>query len=354
MDLEALRKQKEKLINTTTTDKTKTLIDQKVIDKVNQDSEIYRNKILQVNVDQWIDNIREFTFPTLELPINQEISDALKGAYTLFTSGNKLNYQDDPVLSKLENDLDLLIKQFSNGAFVRMSTRSPKYSIVAKLKSRDFLIEELERIKREEVREDDPRYEYNAKLLAVYKAGLLGLRVFSGTESLDLITSSFRIYEDLVREDESGNSRIDTFKFFVREWNNFPMEAEYRAFVYNGEMNAISQCYDEWWFKELKEVFNEQCLRIKEFYDTCIKNRLPISSYVIDFAIVNGGVKVIELNPFAAFSVGPGVFNWEDENDLRLMENGPFTMRMREEPQKVSTGEETELDETIRKVINLE
>jgi len=272
-----------------------------------------------------------------------------------FTSGNKLNYKEDNVLSVLESDLDRLIKQFPNGTFVRMSTRSPKYSIVSKMKSRDFLIKELERIKKEEVRDDDPRYEYNAKLLAVYKAGLLGLRVFSGSESLDILTSSFRIYEDLVREDEcKENSRISTFKLFVREWNTFEMDREFRAFVHNGEMNAISQCYDEWWFKGLKEVFNDYCLRIKDFFDNNIKTRLPVSSYVIDFAIIGDEVKVIELNPFQAFSVGPGVFNWEDDNDLRLLEDGPFTMRMREVPPKIWKGEEQELDETIRKIVNLD
>jgi len=121
-------------------------------------------------VDQWIDSIRDFTFPTSELPINQTISDALKRAYLAFTSGNKINYKDDNVLSALERDLDHLIKQYPNGAFVRMSTRSPKYSIISKMKSRDFLVKELERIKNEEVRDDDPRFEYNAKLIAVYKS----------------------------------------------------------------------------------------------------------------------------------------------------------------------------------------
>jgi len=132
------------------------------------------------------------------------------------------------------------------------------------------------------------------------------------------------------------------------------MDREFRAFVHNGEMNAISQCYDEWWFKGLKEVFNDCCLRIKDFYDTQIKSRLPISSYVIDFAIVDDEIIVIELNPFRAFSVGPGVFNWEDENDIKLLENGPFTMRMREVPPEIWKGEEHELNETIRKIINLE
>eukprot|EP01129_Flabellula_baltica_P010931 TRINITY_DN4690_c0_g3_i1.p1 TRINITY_DN4690_c0_g3~~TRINITY_DN4690_c0_g3_i1.p1 ORF type:complete len:354 (+),score=66.02 TRINITY_DN4690_c0_g3_i1:103-1164(+) len=345
---------KNRLKKTETVDRSNPQIDNDRISQINTAALEYRNKIIQVNVDQWIDYIQEYTFPTLSVDLNQDISRCIQEGYIHFQeTGDIIDYDTFDVLGLFEESLDQMIRKFPNGAFIRMSTRSPKYSVIAKGKSRSFLIQELEKISQKESLLEDKRYEYNAKLLALYRSGLKGLRVFSGREALELILSSFRIYEDLLREDESEHSKISEFKMFVREWIEFPMEMEFRAFVYNGQLNAISQCYDEWWFEGLDRVFDGACLKVRTFFEEEIREKLPIDSYIIDFAIIEEQVKVIELNPFQLYASGPGLFNWEDENDVKIMTEGPYTTKIRVEPPEVSAGILTDVNSTIDNILNL-
>ena len=106
---------------------------------------------------------------------------------------------------------------------------------------------------------------------------------------------------------------------------------EFRGYVSNGNLNALSQYNFLVHFPDLIKEKNEIVEKIKQFHKNVIHNKLKhkFSSYVIDFAITGNKIWVIELNPFLSSTDG-ALFSWNTERNL--LENGPFEARFVEKP----------------------
>jgi len=66
---------------------------------------------------------------------------------------------------------------------------------------------------------------------------------------------------------------------------------------------------------------------IRDFFNV-IKPHVKHEFCVIDFAIVNDTVYVLEINPFNA-GTGTGLFSWKNSKDRNIMLHGPFEFRFR-------------------------
>lgn len=93
---------------------------------------------------------------------------------------------------------------------------------------------------------DDP----NSRHLALVKASLTGMHIHNGQEGILLLTTSDRVLLDLTenleaiqKEKKKENPSADaiTYNIVLREWLGIPLESEYRAFVHNKQLTAISQ-----------------------------------------------------------------------------------------------------------------
>jgi hypothetical protein len=82
-------------------------------------------------------------------------------------------------------------------------------------------------------------------------------------------------------------------KFIVREFVPLPLEGEFRGFVHNRQLTALSQYYCDVWFPTLTPHAAQRIgERVKQFYDTKVKQLLPMgkglhvlwASYVYVFA----------------------------------------------------------------------
>ena len=74
-------------------------------------------------------------------------------------------------------------------------------------------------------------------------------------------------------------------KFVVREFVTIPVDGEFRGFVYEGKLVALSQYDTMTFFPHLVEHKEEVEKRIRDFYED-IKDSIPLTltSYIIDFA----------------------------------------------------------------------
>jgi hypothetical protein len=83
----------------------------------------------------------------------------------------------------------------------------------------------------------------------------------------------------------------------VREWIDIDPAMEFRGFMYNRQLTAISQyCYYQF-FPKLQNAKSEIQRKITDFFET-IKSKIPQEHAVVDFVVLADSVKVIELNPF--------------------------------------------------------
>jgi hypothetical protein len=133
-------------------------------------------------------------------------------------------------------------------------------------------------------------------------------------EALSLFLQSERILDDLelALEDKGHWSQ----HFVVRKWIDMPLWAEFRGFVADGKLTALSQYFAPCFFPELQGIQNvvaKVCQDLVEKIRHLIPNRV-----VADFAVVvNHGefhVLLIEMNPFADYE-GCGtsscMFDWK-------------------------------------------
>ena len=175
-------------------------------------------------------------------------------------------------------------------------------------------------------------------LISWYVATAQLLKMRKGEDVIKIFARSFRCLEDLQGTLRLGEEYMDIRNDYVP----VTPHGEYRCFVHDKKMNAITQYLSNMYFKELppnKEKIKE---RILKFYEEKVKHYVPMDSFVIDFLLIdsaNDDVKdenengddtifVIEFNPFYK-SAGAGLFDWKVDRELFL--NGPCEIRVRDE-----------------------
>jgi len=117
-------------------------------------------------------------------------------------------------------------------------------------------------------------------------------------------------------------------KFIVREFVPIPVEGEFRGFVHKGQLNALSQYYADSYFPGLPARRQKLGDCVLQFFNAHIRSRVPIDSYIIDFAVLKddgSDIRIVELNPFGP-ATGGCLFHWN--RDRSIIENGPFEVRV--------------------------
>ena len=332
----------------------------------------------QVNMDRWASLVEPHeTILTISFPLTVEEGRAM-------LRKNHHYIKEHPEIEQLTND-SLLIERlkekigvymlkvnekFNNDekgankktSFVKLSSRSPKdvtmgdyfktlviYDNLAnKQENVEFLAAHVDNIDENKPKGGSKVYTkneqlvFNEKLKWLYQASTEAMKTENEEEALDLLLQSRRIYWDLQYALEFPES-FD-IQIIFREWRKIPLQFEFRAFVYNNQLTAISQYFTQLFFPTLSKDFILQ--KIKPFWEG-LKDRLAILfaegelvKYVIDFAFVvddgkkdeEGEVVVLELNPYN-ISTGSGLFNWEEERDCDVLEGiKPFEFRSVAQP----------------------
>jgi hypothetical protein len=275
------------------------------------------------------------------------------------------------VMSGLRNRLDRAIKLFQPpadvlkqeqachplhrtwGAFVRLCTRSPK-DAVDKMETQLLprLALELDTLalnkrsnsssssttttgtaeqqhekkadtkkgKAEELSDDD-------RMLALRRSFMRVMKVQTGDEALQIFMNSYRTISDLKRAvDFLDQSPSWNMKLIVREFVDMDPAYEFRGFVHNKKLTALSQYFSDSSFSYVTSNTNSIPDRAREFFTANIAPLLPDThaNCILDFVVAPGRVYVVELNPWS-IRTGPCLFDWEA--DLNVLREGPFEFR---------------------------
>lgn len=182
---------------------------------------------------------------------------------------------NEAAMKSIQEKLDLVISKFDNGAFVRLSTRSPKDAV------------------------DKCDLEVVTLLLKDELKKELGLRELKNSEDLDLnsklklILNSYRTISDMIRAIDNIDVSPWSLKIVVREFVQIPIESEFRGIVYRGQLNALSQYYADTYFDSLdpskystiiQQFFQQQIKEAKLFEEK--DGSITLESYIMDFAVL--------------------------------------------------------------------
>lgn len=335
-------------------------------------------------------SLKEHTFETEFVELSETEIDAMVKGSQFLGIEKSLTSEQQSALDELEKKLDAAIGKFGeSGAFIKLNTRSPKDAIFYRndvdfvTEIRLAVINELEiegqmakasfqrthsfkKSNKVELKEDSrkPKSEEDnssiPKALLRQKSGdeeafdvnlvqkeplkNVALRAFTrvmstknqvrnGKEAMYLLRHSLRTKEDLQQLHTWNKTAELKVSISVRRWNSDVARhpgMEFRGFVYNNELNAVSQYDDVVYYPNVVRFKQVICTRIKAFFDQHVKEALKEhKNYVIDFFVGLEKVFVIEINPFHN-GAGACLFTWRENRETFM--NGPFEFRVVESP----------------------
>lgn len=121
--------------------------------------------------------------------------------------------------------------------------------------------------------------------------------------------------------------KYDTVKLdiYLIEWISVEPEFEFRVFVFNNKITAISQqnLYSKVFYEHLlendfHEMIKQKLDIIVNYFYNHIKTKIDwICDYTFDFAIINDQPYLIEFNSFGKeYAAGSALFHWTRDNDI--------------------------------------
>lgn len=133
--------------------------------------------------------------------------------------------------------------------------------------------------------------------------------IYNAKQILYQITNS----NELLRKIYRKNSQTH---LIILPWKTINKANEFRIFIYNNKIVAISQqhLYDKYYYtnEQIKEIMN--CILNNDFI-----KYLPYSEVVCDVFVDNNKCELIECNPYGSYSAsGSGLFCWIKDSKLLM------------------------------------
>ena len=243
-----------------------------------------RQENLAFDADVWYPIIEQFTFKTVFLPLRRcEATSIVHYFNARYLNRNKDQFTiyDVKILNELERRIHQLLTdtnhQFSKyGAFMRLCGRSAKdCDVLDRDKNlKNKYQQELNRLINEEKRE----LNYETKLIAIARTQYL--KITNAKEAMAQLLSSERVCIDCRDWILYGEPEQIVF----RVWDNdVTKDYEFRVFVYDNKITAISQ-YDYYgvfpYLFDMKQKLKSMIYQKWKIVHPYIKQ----NNYVIDFA----------------------------------------------------------------------
>lgn len=229
------------------------------------------------------------------------------------------------VMDDISERLDKVFKEFGGtGAFVKLSTRSPKDAVLSSQKIKQIIEEELGESEQDEYKGLDWS---TRALIAFTRACSKTMKVTSGREAIELLFNSDRTYQDILRMKLMLGDKFE-MKLIARKWVDIDPELEFRTFVVDKKIVACTQYYPLCYVPKLSQNKEKITKLLFDYFDK-VKDLIKIDTYTIDFVLSRdlNSVQIIELNNPPP-TAGVALFNWDDANDRKIVTEGPYELRI--------------------------
>eukprot|EP00727_Mastigamoeba_balamuthi_P007940 m51a1_g3767 hypothetical protein (545) ;mRNA; f:127392-129172 len=281
----------------------------------------------ECNIERWYECLRRWTYETAFVEVSQEQAREILSRKPASTF---------PSLRELARRVEAAIRVVGGHAFVRLSSRSPKDAAFTSPEMKTLLSAHLERMQRSV--SCSAVETQNMEFAAFFQARAEASMVSNGRKALQLLRHSERVREDLSRSLRHADAVPWTVVAAVRRWDSIPVWSEFRGFVRDRSLVAISQ-YNFAVCFEREVVARSEGIRktIVEFFERSgVKEALPLADCVADFVVPDdldpSGVRLLEINPWAT-TTSPCLFTWlPGAKDLEGLEPPLPAMRVVAEP----------------------
>eukprot|EP00299_Pterocystis_sp_00344_P007174 c2196_g1_i1.p1 GENE.c2196_g1_i1~~c2196_g1_i1.p1 ORF type:complete len:357 (-),score=78.07 c2196_g1_i1:3-1073(-) len=298
----------------------------------------YQSTCLDANVEEWLDLLGDLTFATAYCPLTVEDGRMLVSAFELFNKAHQaqqetFEFPEDmlaharQIADRLQPVIAAIRESFSYHTspapvFIKLSSRSFKDAPVTQTAIRTKFLDLVAK---------SPDSSENTKLICMLQAGLDGLKVYDAYDAVMLMMRSERVCQDmLLALDHLHRWREN---IVVRQWVDIDVGMEFRCFVFDSKLTAISQYNHLCHFPFLVDNADAIKSKLLEFFESSVRQKLDghFKNYIIDFAVTDDRVWIIELNPFLETTDG-ALFSWQTERGLLEGQNPQVEFRVRTAP----------------------
>jgi len=132
-------------------------------------------------------------------------------------------------------------------------------------------------------------------------------QVDGGTEALELLLESERVFDDLCLAQECAYAPA----IVVRPWLEIPAGRELRAFLRAGELVGLCQRHAD---APLSDLIDEAPALEAQVRERCaaLQGRWPMDELVVDFACLEGEAWIVDLHPWLGWT-SSALFSWEED-----------------------------------------
>jgi len=160
------------------------------------------------SLDQYYDSITRWTFSTKFVSFSR--NEAI--IWLNHIKKKTLNEEEERIFSGMLERLQAAIQSFgSQGAFVKLSTRSPKDAV-------DKIGDKVVNILRKELESIPDKKDQNDVLIAIRKSFFKAMKVHSSKEAMEIMILSARTISDLKMSIDLMPSEKFNLQFVVREF----------------------------------------------------------------------------------------------------------------------------------------
>lgn len=307
------------------------------VDSIQQEKEA-NARLRACDLEAWYEVLKPYTFKTVFVPLEVEEARAMMKYYMEKPTER---HSGEEVLRDLENKIgDYMKKEFhGESVFAKLSSRSPKDSQMCQDRA-------LESVK-QKLLAKGRKVDGNDVMIAIMGSSIEGLRLDSAAEVMQCFLSSDRVCADDIPLALSFAEKLWTQHICLREFVSIPTSHEFRCFVYDRKLTALSQYYVPAYFPEIEK--DRVLDLVQKMFDE-IKDICPLDppEYSIDLAVdvQRGRCYVIELNPFGkpdGMGTGTVLFSNKDPNDLDILfGKSPFEFRT------VTSNPNLDIDKTVK------
>lgn len=292
------------------------------------DSEhLLRSENIAFDIDNWYPALKKWTFETHFLPLSRAEARAIIHYYRSRFLGHAglLSRSDADVLSGLESRLDFAVQDFRDqGCFPRLCGRSAKDGFPL---NRDRVRREYADAIRKVTSLHGSDLPASLRMLASTKVEVLRCR--SGAEVMNLLLTSERVYADMIDWLNYGEPE----QVVLRRWEpEVSVDLEFRLYVYENSLNAISQYDHHCRYEHLSELKTRLEPRLVALWKE-LHPSVGVASYCVDIAYLPrvDELVMVELSPFLRCT-GAHCFRWSNPDDVDILEERrPFEFRLVQE-----------------------
>jgi len=170
-----------------------------------------------------------------------------------------------------------------------------------------------------------------------FESQIESLKISNGKEAVDLLINSERVNADIkIAFELFEGTQSWNLQLAVRKWIEHNISMEFRGFVFQRQLTALSQYFDMLYLPEVVSQKSKLLKLIQKKFDE-ISNVIPYDNCVVDFVVIGDeehpSVLVIEFNPWNRFT-SASLFDWKKDIDT-LEGRNIFQFRTLDKPLEV-------------------